>query len=714
MKRKSLRKRNKKMTLLLVILGLSVGYALISTTLNITGIAGIRHNTWDIRWNKNKVQLNEDLPSGTPLPRVTGEKDTVVEFETTLELPGDYYEFYVDAINTGTIDGQISQIKTTWKKNNETISELPSYLTYTLVYADNEQRPAINDVLKSQKSRTYKVRLEYNETATTPPSGDEKYDGVVEITYTQRDENGVEPDDGEDDGGNEPGPGSSQIIDNSKNTPDATPADTKDPVKIIQEEIEDPENPGETALPPGTNTEFMGNDPDNYIYFNCSDLSDQSSSTCEIWRVIGTDTDNGDRIKIIRNASIGKQKWNDQEYEWDDSTESYTATNNWADSTLKAYLNGTYFNGLEGVSQNLVADANWYTEGFYNSVSYNNNETNKFYHGGLSAKRAYVNERTPLKTSIRVLNRSNVNAKVGLMYASDYGYGSAACYSNTCMSTSENVCDNDFNWEADSFDSTKNMYDVMGEGQFTYHNPECRNSNWLYKGIEEWTITAAGGNPWNDGWEMYNALYIVGNSNQYSNGSIAYDDVSDSKEVRPVVYLKKGVDLEGTGSINDPFKIIATQEVLDTPDVVPEPSGSGSSSGGSSGTDGADITHITTDTSCGDTTPPTCELVHVNVLSGRGFEFAFNCTDDTQINRITSLFDHDPFNGDYDSRTFDRIGTIKNGTVLNNGKTKSYSSRWTTASTSPPNNWTCYYFSYGGEDACGNWVVYHTPTCYQY
>ena len=32
---------------------------------------------------------------------------------------------------------------------------------------------------------------------------------------------------------------------------------------------------------------YYGAAPNNYIYFNCSDYSNQSSSTCETWRIIG-------------------------------------------------------------------------------------------------------------------------------------------------------------------------------------------------------------------------------------------------------------------------------------------------------------------------------------------------------------------------------------------------------------------------------------------
>lgn len=50
------------------------------------------------------------------------------------------------------------------------------------------------------------------------------------------------------------------------------------------------------------NIRYYGKNPSNYIYFNCSDYNNQSSTTCEKWRIIGV-FDN--MLKIIREDSIG-------------------------------------------------------------------------------------------------------------------------------------------------------------------------------------------------------------------------------------------------------------------------------------------------------------------------------------------------------------------------------------------------------------------------
>ena len=36
-----------------------------------------------------------------------------------------------------------------------------------------------------------------------------------------------------------------------------------------------------------TETRYIGDDPNNYVYFNCDDMDNQSASTCEVWRILG-------------------------------------------------------------------------------------------------------------------------------------------------------------------------------------------------------------------------------------------------------------------------------------------------------------------------------------------------------------------------------------------------------------------------------------------
>ena len=59
----------------------------------------------------------------------------------------------------------------------------------------------------------------------------------------------------------------------------------------------------------GGNLRYYGANPNNYIYFNCSDYNNQSSSTCETWRIIGVFDG---KLKLIRSGSIGTYAWDNK------------------------------------------------------------------------------------------------------------------------------------------------------------------------------------------------------------------------------------------------------------------------------------------------------------------------------------------------------------------------------------------------------------------
>ena len=92
-----------------------------------------------------------------------------------------------------------------------------------------------------------------------------------------------------------------------------------------------------------TEYRYRGANPKNYVTFNN-----------EVWRIIGvfpTDDGNGNienRIKLIKDQSIGNKYWNTTQVA---STSSY---NNWTGATLKTYLNTTYLTGLTSTSQNMI------------------------------------------------------------------------------------------------------------------------------------------------------------------------------------------------------------------------------------------------------------------------------------------------------------------------------------------------------------------------
>ena len=177
-------KRQRKILLLVILLlTVTVGFALLSTTLLISGTAGIKSNKWDIHWEKVVPNTESTVNANTP---VIDTNKTKVSYEVTLELPGDYYEFNVDAKNDGTINGAISAIRhNVYESDGTTTATLPEYIKYSIVYEGTENAPTEGDILEAGEKQTYTIRIEYDKDAKILPDSDLTYIVVDEIDYEQ-------------------------------------------------------------------------------------------------------------------------------------------------------------------------------------------------------------------------------------------------------------------------------------------------------------------------------------------------------------------------------------------------------------------------------------------------------------------------------------------------------------------------------------------------
>ena len=183
------RKQRRILLLLVLLLGVTIGFALLSTTLKINGTAGIKSSTWDIHWENVQPNSQSTVTAQTP---VISEHATKVSYEVTLELPGDFYEFTVDAKNDGSVNGEITDVRHSVKEvtieNNEeveTTATLPSYIHSTVYYNGTTTPPAIGDILAAGEKQTYVVRIEYDEDSEELPPTDKTYRVTTEIDYGQ-------------------------------------------------------------------------------------------------------------------------------------------------------------------------------------------------------------------------------------------------------------------------------------------------------------------------------------------------------------------------------------------------------------------------------------------------------------------------------------------------------------------------------------------------
>ena len=188
------RKKRRVMLLLILILSITIGFALLSTTLKINGTAGIKGNTWNIHWDDTSVNVTTgSVDAEDPVvSTVTSSKDTV-SFEVEFEVPGDFYEFEIDAINEGSVDGalELAQNWITYKSNNVETT-LPEYMDFKVTY-DDDTKPASGDILTHGTSKTYKVRVEFKSNVEELPENPEPIIIEVNLPYVQYKDPSVSP-----------------------------------------------------------------------------------------------------------------------------------------------------------------------------------------------------------------------------------------------------------------------------------------------------------------------------------------------------------------------------------------------------------------------------------------------------------------------------------------------------------------------------------------
>ena len=248
---------------------------------------------------------------------------------------------------------------------------------------------------------------------------------------------------------------------------------------------------------------YKGNNPNNYIWYNgelyriigktpvCTAVN--TDGTCSTWN-------NNGLVKIIRNDSIGGLVYN----------ANTTSSSTWVGSTIQKNLNEcflgqinsrnnttcatycySYYSSYKPVAKcdytkNGIASSGEYYNMIYDGVYWNIDVTSST---STSGKTQYDKEKTRL---------TSTTLKVGLMYASDYGY---------------------------AMNSTND-----------YKN------NWLFTKGFEWTMTARSSS------RPVGVDYI---------GGLSSLSASNGYAVRPVLYLKSNVYVvSGNGTEGNPYKLM--------------------------------------------------------------------------------------------------------------------------------------------------------------
>ena len=241
---------------------------------------------------------------------------------------------------------------------------------------------------------------------------------------------------------------------------------------------------GDNALYYHNSTLTNGAGDNSYRYAGASDSVNNyiclgsDTTTCpdaNLFRIIGVF---GDQTKVIRAKSVGNQKW--------DTNDS----NTWSSSSLNAYLNGEYLTSL-GTLADKIATTTWKVGGGSATYLYDVPTTAYQYEVGSSA------------------STTTYDAKIGLMYVSDYGFAADQSGWTTKLS---------------SYGSNT-------------------SKNWLYLGSYEWTISRNS--------RLTGLAFTVTGT-----GYVNYTSVTLSRGVRQSFNLESSVKyVSGSGSMSDPIII---------------------------------------------------------------------------------------------------------------------------------------------------------------
>ena len=254
--------------------------------------------------------------------------------------------------------------------------------------------------------------------------------------------------------------------------------------------------------------------------FVCFGSNENSCPTDNLYRIIGVF---GDNVKLIKYdyansnllgtdgdystntysksdylnykeelTTINRYYWN---YKNNTSINDGKGSNEWSTSLFnKTNLNKNYLNKIGTTWSNLIEDTIWKVSGHSTR--------------DVTPKAMYTAEIT---NATKTYGPSNGTSKIGLMYASDYGFAAAPSA-----------------WKS---------------GLHNY-NTKLRESNWMYMGLNEWTITPNSSNS--------NYVFVASNF-----GYLGYDSAYNEQGVRPVLYLKASVAYAGgAGTKDSPITLV--------------------------------------------------------------------------------------------------------------------------------------------------------------
>lgn len=257
------------------------------------------------------------------------------------------------------------------------------------------------------------------------------------------------------------------------------------------------------------NIRYYGASPNNYIYFNCDDYSNQSANTCEVWRIIGefNNLETNHVVKIIRNDSIGNFSLDTTM-----STDSFwnlplvNILNIMADpSESHAFYHARNSGKCDNVNNEGTCD--FTTTGLKNDLT-----RDLIYRASLYSFDLLEGDKFPQEVyENEIANGTYAGLNVTLMYESDYAYAA--------------------NFE---------FCTVQLSG---YNIEECTKNNWLFNNQKELIMSATT--------NINSNIDVI-----IETGVVGQITIADKANVRPTLYLRNDIKLKkGTGTRSDPYQL---------------------------------------------------------------------------------------------------------------------------------------------------------------
>ena len=142
--------------LLIVVAGLTVAFAALSTTLNINGTAYLDAAKWGIKFENlsSPTKIGSATTTGTAKIEETKAAE-ITGMNVSLSTPGDKVTYTVDLVNEGTINAKIDNIEKT-----VLTSEQQRYLTFKVTDRDGRE-VSEGDILSKGETRNLTITIEF-------------------------------------------------------------------------------------------------------------------------------------------------------------------------------------------------------------------------------------------------------------------------------------------------------------------------------------------------------------------------------------------------------------------------------------------------------------------------------------------------------------------------------------------------------------------------